>query len=485
MSAGQRTPRSTKKPAPSPEIDHSSSSPENSEALDYVNLSDRTITSQVPHLTSSSQVLAAQRTYGNRVVQRILAAQTKTASPAKAASKTSLRTDAALKGVVQLFRDEDVEKRAHKIWQDKGSPENQNEEDKKKDYLEAKRQLSIEDRSHGVWQEKGSPENQGEEDKKKDYSVAELQIDTLNALNSAADAAVITKALTDLKAKTNFSWKALHFTFRETKKESKTLIRDNAGATTAYFGLCKDVAEKAEALYFIGGLAAWKRTTMTAQAITHNEQREALVRLGVFEKGAVDHKAGPEVDALIAKHLKNFVQNNLETRGKITGRIAVLGPEDWDVIGKEDYGAQWVTKKNTLNAFVDRSSDPPRVFVNQDRGNAGTAIHEACHMWGHSTRPINAVSHDLNEGVTEYFARKVCNALTPVIPRTVYGNQFKVANKLVALIGEDKVSEAFFDGTVASMSIAFNTIKGPNKWDDFIDAIEDGDFDQAVVLATP
>jgi hypothetical protein len=124
---------------------------------------------------------------------------------------------------------------------------------------------------------------------------------------------------------------------------------------------------------------------------------------------------------------------------------------------------------------VDRSSDPPRVFVNKDRGNAGTAIHEACHMWGDPGRPINGICHNLNEGITEYFARKICSSLTPPIARTVYAKEFNIANKLVRTIGEDVVGAAFFDGLVGAMSAAF----GAARWTNFITHVNAGDYARA------
>jgi hypothetical protein len=254
----------------------------------------------------------------------------------------------------------------------------------------------------------------------------------------------------------------------------KELYKD-ATLIQAAFQMCSTALDKGKLLYRLKGSAAWKRQWMAAVGISHNDFREALVKLGVFESGTAGHKSGPEVDKLIEEKLTKNVQNNLETRGRITGRIAVVDAADWNVIGKEQYGAKWKTKVKTLNAFVDRTSDPPRVFVNKDRGNAGTAIHEACHMWGDAGRPINSLSHDLNEGVTEYFARKVCKSLTPPIPRTVYAKQYNIANKLVETIGEDNVAAAFFDGTVASISDEF----GATRWANFLKHIEEGKYDRA------
>lgn len=377
--------------------------------------------------------------------------------------------DGAPAMLVQRFTDEDVKTRAKDLWERKGSPQNQSKEEQDKDYFEARRQLEVEERSHGIWEEKGKPQNQSEDERKKDYSEAETQIQAVKDLNAAADAgAVKTKLLALQKAGTE--WRVLRYVFKSVKDSVRDLVRGDGATKTLAFALAATPADKGELIYFLKGDEAFKKQAMTDNGVDDNTFREALVRLGVFEKGAAAHKTGPEVDALIGKHLKSYVERGLEARGKVTGRIAVLDSADWDIIGRKDYGAQWDTKRTTLNAFVDRSSDPPRVFVNKDRGNAGTAIHEGVHFWGSPARPINADSHSLNEGVTEYFARKVCSALQPPIPRTVYAKEFAMASKMIAVVGEDVVSSAFFDGNLAGLKAAFLSEQRWRNFCAFVDA---------------
>ena len=256
---------------------------------------------------------------------------------------------------------------------------------------------------------------------------------------------------------------------------AKVGIRSDAVTLAACFDLCRSNQDmKAKLLYRLGGDADWKRRMMAQKRISHNEFRKALVSLGVFEEGKAGHKTGAEVDKLIATHLKDYVEEYIGSERKISGSIAVVGAADWDVIGREVYGSDtWDKgKKNTLNAFVDSSFNPPRVFVNKDRGNAGTAIHEACHRW--SDDAIKGISHDLDEGITEYFARKICGALK--IPRAVYEAQYLVARALVGAIGEDKVAEAYFDGNVNAIKHEFLT---EDPWTFFVSFMNGKDWHEA------
>jgi hypothetical protein len=382
--------------------------------------------------------------------------------------------------LVQRFTDEDVKIRAKELWERKGSPQNQSKEEQDKDWSEARRQLETEDRSHGIWEDKGKPQNQSEAEKKKDYSDAELQLKAVKDLDAAADAGAVKAKLLELQ-KNGTEWRVLRFVFKTVKSSVGDLIRGDGSTKTLAFGLAPNAADKAELIYFLKGDEAWKKQAMTDNGVDDNVYREALVRLGVFEKGLAPHKTGPEVDALIQKHLSKFVERNLEARGRVTGRVAVLDDADWDIAGRANFGADWPTEKVGLNAYVDRSSDPPRVFINKDRGNAGTAIHEGVHFWGSPARPINTASHELNEGVTEYFARKVCSALDPPIARTVYAEQFAIATKMVGVVGEEVVASAFFDGNLGALKAAF--LKD-DRWDNFCTSVEGGHWAAAEVLLT-
>lgn len=432
------------------------------------------VSDQKPSVVSSlgpvlpaEHLFALQRALGNRTVGSLFGGVPNRVS----------RVAPAI--TVQRFTEDDVNKRAFEIWQKKGSPPNQSKEEQDRDYFEARRQLEIQERAHGVWEEKGKQKDQSEEQRQRNWSEAEFQIDAVKEANAAANEKGLESVLAKLaKGVQAFGWKALRYVFKAVSDPVKALIRSTQALRNAAFALCPIEIDKGELLYMLGGDSPWKRATMQEQHISDNAMRQALVDLKVFEVGTAGHKEGKEVDELIKTHLRQHVEQGLEARGKIEGHVAVLGDEDWDVIGRSQYGnATWDGgKKHTLNAFVDRSSDPPRVFVNKNRGNAGTAIHEGCHMWGSPNRPINGVSHNLNEGVTEYFARKICTALG--IPRAVYAQEFAIANRLVAVVGEQPVAEAFFDGNLASLSGQWAS---PQGWNNFTTFVEQKAYAQAAV----
>jgi hypothetical protein len=64
---------------------------------------------------------------------------------------------------------------------------------------------------------------------------------------------------------------------------------------------------------------------------------------------------------------------------------------------------------------------------------------------------INEVGSDFNEGITEYFTRKICDSLEPPVARTNYADNYAFAKKFVELMGEATVAAAYFDGKIADL----------------------------------
>ena len=157
-----------------------------------------------------------------------------------------------------------------------------------------------------------------------------------------------------------------------------------------------------------------------------------------------------------------------------------MNGDDFDVAGINHYGATvWATKN--LNGFVDSEG---RVWIHHDRGDVGTMIHEGLHK--HSDEALIGISQPLNEGVTEYFTRKVCAALTPPFTgRTPYTDNYATTVQLVALVGEDVVAPAYFDGAVDGLESAFVSAKSEADWTAFVDATKAKNWATATTLATP
>ncbi len=178
---------------------------------------------------------------------------------------------------------------------------------------------------------------------------------------------------------------------------------------------------------------------------------EQLVHTGVNEQGSVEHTSARDADDAVQEVLGEYVEGAVASGRRISGMVAVVGDAAWDTAGENHYGDRWEDRRDRINGFVDRSG---RVFIHKDRGNAGTMVHEACHKY--SVRNLVRISQPLNEGVTEYFARKVCEgAGIDISDRTNYQSNYECTAELVELVGEATVASAYFDGATDELREAF------------------------------
>jgi hypothetical protein len=121
------------------------------------------------------------------------------------------------------------------------------------------------------------------------------------------------------------------------------------------------------------------------------------------------------------------------------------------------------------------TNDSPVIYYAND-APAGTMIHEGLHAWSH---PDFAFLHNhVNEGVTEWFTFRLSDDIN--IPHyESYPDQYKNAAKLVDLVGEDKLAQAYFGGKVAELHQAVNSQLGDCALITWAFALEQNSFNLA------
>jgi WXG100 family type VII secretion target len=233
--------------------------------------------------------------------------------------------------------------------------------------------------------------------------------------------------------------------------------------------------------------AIWKDAALMAKIkddLSPDEYLDVLTALRVFEPGTTaedskKHTKAADADAYIQDQLKDYLGNAVKDGRKISGSVAVVGDSDWDVAGIAHYGESvWNSgKRDDINGFVDSKG---RVWIHKDRGNAGTMIHEGVHKY--ATDDVLNLSQPLNEGVTEFFARKVAQGADPSISRSNYQGNYDLTAALVDKVGEATVAKAYFDGDVAGLKDAFIKIGGGKTeadWSKFVDYTKKGKWADA------
>jgi hypothetical protein len=233
----------------------------------------------------------------------------------------------------------------------------------------------------------------------------------------------------------------------------------------------------------------WSDATLMTKAfdeMSGDDYLTIVTKLRMFQVGATaednkTHTSAADADKDIRDKLSAYVAGAVKAGRQIEGMVGVVGDADWDRAGEAQYGHDvWFNgpppkdpKKDLINGFVDKKD---RVWIHKDRGNAGTMIHEGLHKYA-LDKILNDWNFNMNEGITEYFTRKIGKSLPTPINRGNYQAQFDVIDPLSKVVGEAVMAGAYFDGKLDEMKtkyLEFRKGKGDNaaaqeqSWKDFL-----------------
>ena len=229
--------------------------------------------------------------------------------------------------------------------------------------------------------------------------------------------------------------------------------------------------------------AAWRDGKLMKKAYKALHQDDYLILLTdlhMAKTGSVTRISPADTDAAIQAHLGPLIADAIKEGRQLEGSIAVVDSLDWNRAGKAHYGEEWKDKQYSILGFVDSMG---KAWIHKDKGDSGVMIHEAIHIYSRGTFDTY---HNLSEGITEYFTRKVCAQLGPTIsPRKNYQDEYNCVSTLQKLVSEPVLASAYFDGKKGDLSSAFIAAKSKSDWSAFLSAMKAGDWPAANRLCLP
>jgi hypothetical protein len=216
---------------------------------------------------------------------------------------------------------------------------------------------------------------------------------------------------------------------------------------------------------------------------TRDARRIRQARPGATGPGvqrAVDHTTGKEVDTYVKSHdvIKDYVKEKIEGGTKAEGVVhihtAAKFKEEWKKYAMarknpstgakftEDEANAWEPK---VNAF----QGDGEIHIHEDRGEAGTAIHESMHLFADDSF-LSKLGFNVNEGATEFFTRMICKA-QKIKRGSFYKKQRKAVDRLVAVTSKTSLADAYFKGNVDGLKTAVDGAKEEgtfDKWKGFM-----------------
>ncbi|NTU65495.1 MAG: DUF4157 domain-containing protein [Chloroflexi bacterium] len=222
----------------------------------------------------------------------------------------------------------------------------------------------------------------------------------------------------------------------------------------------------------------------------------ALVGLGIgMAAGAIAGAIGgainknrpvkpSEADTLIRRQYGGNLVDAIAAGIQAEGRIQVVDDAQYRVAYQNRYGSIDEDYPN-VNAFVDRSTTPPTVWIHQDRQRPTTVLHEAMHLYSNAAVRTTYGSQ-VNEGITEYFTRQIVREQNLPDRSGIYDSEYAEVNALVEICGEDVLRRAYFEGDIAGLESAVDTARSAGTFATWVAAMQAEDWAAArAALAAP
>jgi hypothetical protein len=134
-----------------------------------------------------------------------------------------------------------------------------------------------------------------------------------------------------------------------------------------------------------------------------------------------------------------------------------------------------------VRAFQDE--DRGEVHIRKERADLGTQLHEGLHLFS-DDRWRKRMGYNVNEGVTEYFTRKLGPEVQVERDDSSFLRQYTSASHLVTAATEPVVAAAYFNGEIAALKTAVDA-RGKGTWEKWLGFLDANDFKHANALLKP
>jgi hypothetical protein len=146
----------------------------------------------------------------------------------------------------------------------------------------------------------------------------------------------------------------------------------------------------------------------------------------------------------------------------------------------EDEAKRYLAIKG-VRAFQDE--DRGEIHIRKEGTDLGTQLHEGLHLFC-DDRWKRRMNYSANEGVTEYFTRKLGPEVGVERDDSSFLREYTSATHLVSAAGDQTVAAAYFQGDIAGLRTKIDGRKpgGEGTWDKWLGFLEVNDFKGANAL---
>jgi hypothetical protein len=201
--------------------------------------------------------------------------------------------------------------------------------------------------------------------------------------------------------------------------------------------------------------------------------------------GSVRHTTGPQLDTYVSTSaaIGAYVRPQIASGRVAAGHIHFLDDAGFVARFVEYAGRHGIAEPaaRTMETHVSAYQDGTEIYINQNRGNAGTAIHEGMHLY-ESGQYDGQLGQAVSEGTTEWLCRLVIGEQHLHILRSNYQRQYQSVARMVQRAGQGPVMAAYFNGNVAGLRAAVDAATAAGRFDQWVHHMGLNQFNQADTL---
>jgi hypothetical protein len=135
-----------------------------------------------------------------------------------------------------------------------------------------------------------------------------------------------------------------------------------------------------------------------------------------------------------------------------------------------------------VRAFQDE--DRREVHIRKERADLGTQLHEGLHLFS-ADKWKRPMGYNVNEGVTEYFTRKIGPEVDVERDDASFLREYTSATHLVTAATEPVVAAAYFEGEIPGLKKAVDAARSDGTWEKWLGFLDANDFKSANALLKP
>jgi hypothetical protein len=184
-----------------------------------------------------------------------------------------------------------------------------------------------------------------------------------------------------------------------------------------------------------------------------------------------------EADVLIRGRYGDNIAKAIAAGVTVVGRIKIVDEATFAANYKRIGGK--AIDYPEVAAFVDRTVNPPMVYIHETRMHPATVVHEGLHLYQHDKmRDESIVPPEVKEGITEYFTRQIVEQ-EKIVERTNYQDEYEGVNEVAKIVGDTRMRKAYFEGEVAELEAAVDKARSPGTYHNWSVSMDAGDLQGA------